>query len=86
MPAFDDGMAQTEIPTGQVVETDVLVVGSGPSGAAASLMLSELGIVAALNLEQASLRVIQPPDFHQRFLNLAPNLLAPNAKRTTTGR
>ena len=44
MPAFDDGMAQTEIPTGQVVETDVLVVGSGPSGAAASLMLSELGI------------------------------------------
>ena len=43
MPAFDDGQTETEVPAG-VVETDVLVVGSGPAGASAALFLSELGI------------------------------------------
>ena len=44
MPAFDDGLAETEIPTGAAVETDVLVVGSGPAGGAAALSLATLGI------------------------------------------
>ncbi|WP_017934441.1 FAD-dependent oxidoreductase [Nocardioides sp. Iso805N] len=44
MPVFDDGLAETEAPTGSVVETDVLIVGSGPAGAAAALFLSELGV------------------------------------------
>ena len=43
MPVFDDGQTATEVPAG-VVETDVLVVGSGPAGAAAALFLSSLGI------------------------------------------
>ncbi|MFC1402093.1 MULTISPECIES: FAD-dependent monooxygenase [Streptacidiphilus] len=43
MPVFDDGQSETEIPVG-VVETDVLVVGSGPAGSAAALFLSHLGI------------------------------------------
>ena len=29
MPAFDDGLAETEIPAGAAVETDLLIVGSG---------------------------------------------------------
>lgn len=44
MPSFDDGQQATELPTSAVVETDVLVVGSGPAGAGAALMLSTLGI------------------------------------------
>jgi 2,4-dichlorophenol 6-monooxygenase len=44
MPAFDDGQKETELPTSTVVETDVLIVGSGPAGSAAALMLSSLGI------------------------------------------
>jgi len=44
MPAFDDGLAETEIPTGAAVETDVLTVGSGPAGGAAALCLATLGI------------------------------------------
>jgi 2,4-dichlorophenol 6-monooxygenase len=44
MPAFDDGLAETEIPTGATVETDVLIVGSGPAGGAAALSLASLGI------------------------------------------
>jgi len=44
MPAFDDGLAETEIPTGAAVETDVLIVGSGPAGGAAALCLATLGI------------------------------------------
>ena len=44
MPAFDDGLAETEIPTGTAVETDVLIVGSGPAGGAAALSLASLGI------------------------------------------
>ena len=43
MPAFDDGQAETELPRG-TVETDVLIVGSGPAGGAAALSLSTLGI------------------------------------------
>lgn len=44
MPAFDDGLAETEIPTGTAVETDVLIVGSGPAGGAAALSLATLGV------------------------------------------
>ena len=44
MPTFNDGLAETELPDASVVETDVLVVGSGPAGASAALFLSSLGI------------------------------------------
>jgi 2,4-dichlorophenol 6-monooxygenase len=44
MPAFDDGQAETEPPTGTVVHTDVLIVGSGPAGGAAALALATLGV------------------------------------------
>jgi 2,4-dichlorophenol 6-monooxygenase len=44
MPAFDDGIAETEIPAGPAVETDVLIVGSGPAGGAAALSLASLGV------------------------------------------
>lgn len=44
MPAFNDGMTETEIPAGQVAETDVLIVGSGPAGGAAALALSSIGV------------------------------------------
>ena len=44
MPAFDDGLAETEMPTGAAVETDVLIVGSGPAGGAAALSLATLGV------------------------------------------
>ena len=43
MPNFDDGQAETELPGG-AVETDVLIVGSGPAGGAAALCLATLGI------------------------------------------
>jgi 2,4-dichlorophenol 6-monooxygenase len=43
MPAFDDGLAETAVPDG-IVQTDVLIVGSGPAGGAAALCLSSLGI------------------------------------------
>lgn len=43
MPSFDDGQTETELPHG-TVETDVLIVGSGPAGGAAALCLSTLGI------------------------------------------
>jgi len=43
MPDFDDGIAETEIPAG-TVQTDVLIVGSGPAGGAAALCLATLGI------------------------------------------
>jgi len=43
MPDFDDGLAETGLPAGRV-ETDVLIVGSGPAGGAAALCLSTLGI------------------------------------------
>ncbi|GII59806.1 2,4-dichlorophenol 6-monooxygenase [Planotetraspora thailandica] len=44
MEAFDDGIKETELPSGGIAETDVLVVGSGPSGASAALALSTYGI------------------------------------------
>jgi 2,4-dichlorophenol 6-monooxygenase len=44
MPAFDDGLAETELPTAATVETDVLIVGSGPAGGAAALCLSALQV------------------------------------------
>ena len=43
MPEFDDGLAETELQAGRV-ETDVLIVGSGPAGGAAALCLATLGI------------------------------------------
>ena len=42
MPSFDDGQPETELPHG-TLETDVLIVGSGPGGAAA-LCLATLGV------------------------------------------
>jgi 2,4-dichlorophenol 6-monooxygenase len=44
MPAFDDGQKETALPVSALVETDVLIVGSGPAGAAAALCLSTLGV------------------------------------------
>lgn len=44
MSVFDDGLQETALPDSSVVETDVLVVGSGPAGASAALFLSTLGI------------------------------------------
>src|SRR6476646_10488681 len=49
MPAFDDGLVDTALPetTGSettVVQTDVLIVGSGPAGSSAALFLSTLGV------------------------------------------
>jgi 2,4-dichlorophenol 6-monooxygenase len=44
MADFDDGIAATALPTHGVVETDVLIVGSGPSGSAAALALATYGI------------------------------------------
>jgi 2,4-dichlorophenol 6-monooxygenase len=44
MATFNDGIADTSLPTAGVVETDVLIVGSGPAGASAALALSTLGV------------------------------------------
>jgi 2,4-dichlorophenol 6-monooxygenase len=44
MAVFDDGVAETVLPSGPTVTTDVVVVGSGPAGAGAALFLSSLGI------------------------------------------
>jgi len=44
MVEFDDGVAATEVPDHGIVETDVLIVGSGPSGGSAALALATYGI------------------------------------------
>lgn len=44
MAIFDDGVSETVAPAAGVVETDVLIVGSGPAGASAALFLSTLGV------------------------------------------
>ncbi|MFD5298987.1 FAD-dependent oxidoreductase [Streptomyces mutabilis] len=44
MPEFNDGLGETALPTSSRLETDVLIVGSGPAGASAALSLSTLGI------------------------------------------
>lgn len=44
MVVFNDGVAETATPETNVVETDVLIVGSGPAGSSAALFLSSLGI------------------------------------------
>jgi 2,4-dichlorophenol 6-monooxygenase len=44
MATFQDGISDTILPSAGVVETDVLIVGSGPAGASAALALSTLGI------------------------------------------
>ena len=48
MPDFDDGIAETAVSKPGVIDTDVLVVGSGPAGASAALFLSTLGIANIL--------------------------------------
>ena len=44
MVVFNDGVAETSTPDSAVVETDVLIVGSGPAGSSAALFLSSLGV------------------------------------------
>lgn len=44
MVEFTDGLHETQIPEDSVVETEVLVVGSGPAGASAALFLATLGV------------------------------------------
>ncbi|MGW1726683.1 FAD-dependent oxidoreductase [Streptomyces sp. NPDC002306] len=44
MPIFSDGISETELPVDSAVTTDVVVVGSGPAGASAALLLSTLGV------------------------------------------
>ncbi|MCU1548263.1 MAG: phenol 2-monooxygenase, partial [Arthrobacter sp.] len=44
MVIFNDGVAETETPDSNVVETGVLIVGSGPAGSSAALFLSSLGV------------------------------------------
>src|SRR4051795_12278799 len=44
MAEFNGGMAETQLPPGPKVTTDVVVVGSGPAGAGAALFLSALGV------------------------------------------
>lgn len=44
MVTFDDGIEETETPDTHEIETDVVVVGSGPAGSSAALFLSTLGV------------------------------------------
>ncbi|WP_241980673.1 FAD-dependent monooxygenase [Cryobacterium sp. Hh11] len=41
---FDDGISETALPHGALVETEALIIGSGPAGSAAALFLSTLGV------------------------------------------
>ena len=41
---FDDGIPETALPRLAALETDVLIVGSGPAGSAAALFLATLGV------------------------------------------
>ncbi|MEU3795634.1 FAD-dependent monooxygenase [Streptomyces fructofermentans] len=41
---FSDGISETELPGDSIITTDVVVVGSGPAGASAALLLSTLGV------------------------------------------
>ncbi|MGW3845976.1 FAD-dependent oxidoreductase [Streptomyces fagopyri] len=44
MPEFNDGTPETEPPSDSIVTTEVVVVGSGPAGASAALLLATLGV------------------------------------------
>lgn len=45
MPVFNDGITETISPeTANIVQTDVLIIGSGPAGSSAALFLSNQGI------------------------------------------
>lgn len=44
MPQFHDGTPETEPPLDATITTEVVVVGSGPAGASAALLLATLGI------------------------------------------
>jgi 2,4-dichlorophenol 6-monooxygenase len=44
MAEFNDGIADTAVVKDGVIETEVLIVGSGPAGASAALFLSTLGV------------------------------------------
>ncbi|MFJ8006177.1 FAD-dependent oxidoreductase [Streptomyces fagopyri] len=44
MPEFNDGTPETEPPSDSIVTTEVVVIGSGPAGASAALLLATLGV------------------------------------------
>lgn len=44
MVIFNDGVAETAVPDSSTVQTDVLIVGSGPAGSSAALFMSSLGV------------------------------------------